>query len=84
MQWSHHVMGYGWRLREASLLAYTWVHPRDPVTLAASASTYGCCTLTTWTGHRQVRETGWVGVKRHTAHILSHADLAHMGVPTAL
>lgn len=83
MQGTHHVVGHGWRLGEASLLAYTWVHSGDPVTLASSAATYGCCALTAGTGHWHVGETGHVRVKRHTAHILTHAHLAHM-VPIAL
>lgn len=82
MQSTHHVVGHGWCLGEASLLAYTWVHPGDPVALASSAATYGCC-LTIGAGHWQVGETGWVWVKRHTAHILTYAHLAHV-VPIAL
>lgn len=58
MQSTHHVVGYGWCLGEASLLGYAWVHPWDPVTLASSAATHGCCALTAGAGHRQVGETG--------------------------
>lgn len=84
MQSTHHAVGHRWRLGEASLLAHTWVHPGDPVTRASSAATYGCCTLTVGAGHRQVGETRWVRVKRHTAHILTHAHLPHMRVSIAL
>lgn len=78
MQSTHHVVGYWWCLGKASLLADTWVHPGDPVNLASSVATYGCCALTTGAGHRHVGETEWVRVKRHTAHILTHAHLAHV------
>lgn len=71
VQSAHDVMGHGWSLGEAALLAYTWVHPGDPVTLASSAATYRRCTLTVGAGYGQVGETGRVRVKRHTAYILS-------------
>lgn len=71
MQRAHYVMGHGRSLGEVALLAYTWVQPGDPVTLASPAATYRCCTLTVWAGYRQVGETGRVWVKRHTAYILS-------------
>lgn len=71
MQCAHYVMGHGRSLAKVTLLAYTWVHPGDPVTLASSAASYRCCTLTVWAGYRQVGETGRVYVKRHAAYILS-------------
>lgn len=84
MQSTHHVVGYGWRLGEASLLTDSWVHPGDPVTLTSSAATYGCCALTIGAGDRQVGETRRVRVKRHATHILTHVHLAHVGVSIAL
>lgn len=81
MQSPHNVVGYGLGLVEASLLAYPWVHPGDPV---YSAATYGCGTLTIGARCRQMGETRWVTIKRHTAHVLTYAPLAHMGVSISL
>lgn len=82
MQRTHYVMRHGRRLGEVALLAYAWVHPGDPVTLASSAATYRCCTLTVWAGYRKVGETGRVMVKRHTAYVLS--GVHPQKVPSAL
>lgn len=82
VQRTHYAMGHGRSLAEVALLAHTWVQPGDPVTLAASAATHRCCTLTVWAGYRQVGETGRVGLKGHTAYILS--GVHPQKVPSAL
>lgn len=54
LQGAHQVVGHWRPLGEATLLAYAWVHPGDPVELSASASSHGCAALIVRAGHRQV------------------------------
>lgn len=83
LQGAHQVVGHGWPLGEATLLAHARVHPGDPVALSTSAPSHGCSALIVRAGHGQVGQAWWVRVERHAANIFTHAHLAHV-VPVTL
>lgn len=83
LQGAHQVVGHGRPLGEATLLAYTRVHPGDPVALPPSASSHGCGALIVRAGDGQVGQTWWVRVERHAANIFTQAHRAHV-VPVTL